>query len=300
MLTRVKLDSFLTCAFDVGGKSAIVFPRAEALRFKVILQGECWLSVEGDDTCYRLRAGDCFLVSHGRSFVLSTRKSDNQTVYAENLIHSRNEDGVIVHEGGGDILSIGSVFKFQGHFSRLILKSLPPVIHLPSDLDQAAVLRWSLERFGAEFRGTAAGRALMMGNLAPIILLQTLRVYARLTPAKESWLIALSHPKLSKAIEAMHADCGRKWTVASLAAISGMSRAGFAQNFKKYVGAAPKEYLLYWRMQVACNLLEKGELASAEIAHEVGYESESAFSSAFKKVLGLRPGRYVSDRTGLA
>jgi AraC-like DNA-binding protein len=294
VLSRVRLDSFLTCAFDVGGRSAVAFPQSDALRFKVIRRGECWLSVEGDDRVYRLTAGDCFLVSDQRSFVLATHRTARRTAAAESLIHSRNQDGVIVHQGGGEIFSIGAVFSFHGHFSKLILRSLPPVVHLPSDLDQAAVLRWSLERFGAEFRGTGAGRAVMMGNLAPIILLQTLRVYASRASSKESWLVALSHPKLSKAIEAIHADCGRNWSVASLATLSGMSRAGFAQHFKAYVGNSPIEYLSHWWMQIACNLLDRRELGLAEIAHRVGYKSESAFSAAFKKVLGVRPDQYAN------
>jgi Cupin len=88
------------------------------------------------------------------------------------------------------------MFRFEGHFSDIIFRSLPAIIHIPAHLDQAAVLRWSLERFGAEFHGRSTGHSLMMGHLAPIILLQTLRIYLSSAKSGKNWLVALSHPKL--------------------------------------------------------------------------------------------------------
>jgi AraC-like DNA-binding protein len=90
----------------------------------------------------------------------------------------------------------------------------------------------------------------------------------------------------------MHADYGRNWSLDVLASISGMSRAGFALNFKKLVGVAPIDYLMQWRMQIARDLLQQGKVGLAAIASTVGYESESAFSAAFKKVVKCRLGFY--------
>ncbi len=292
VLSQLKLYAFASGAFDAGGAWAIEFPAADALMFRVISKGECWLTVEGEETHYHLKTGDCFLVSRGRSFVLAKDLKVRKRMSVKTLARARQENGIAVCNGGGDVISIGAVFRFEGHFSEVIFRSLPPVIHIPAHLDQAAVLRWSLDRFGAEFHGRSAGRSLMMSYLAPVILLQTLRIYHASTGNDRNWLAALSHPKLSKAIEAMHSDYGKHWSLDALAKASGMSRAGFALNFKKRVGVAPIDYLTHWRMQIACELLQQGKLGLSEIAGTVGYESESAFSAAFKKIVKCRPGFY--------
>jgi len=299
ILLEARLESFVTCSFDLGGAWAIEFPRADALRFKFITRGECWLTVEGDGQSHRLHAGDCFLVSPGRSFVLSKDKVVSDTEQAAELALANRDSRIIVYNGGGDTVSIGAVFRFHGQFSKMIFDSLPPVIHIPAHLDQAFVLRWSLDRFAAEFYGTGMGRALMMSNLAPIILLQTLRIYLGSKNDKPSWLTALSHPKLSRAVEAIHTEYREKWTLETLAKVSGISRASFASKFKDFVGATPMEYLARWRMQVACDLLQHEGIGMSEVANRTGYESESSFSAAFNRIVGIRPGSYRKHKVQL-
>ncbi len=298
VLSRLKLGGFVTGAFDAGGAWAIEFPAANALRFKVISKGECWLTVEGETTPCHLKTGDCFLVGENRRFILARDLKVRKRVSVATLAHARNKNGVVVLNGGGDTFSIGAFFRFDGHFSKIAFHSLPPVIHIPAHSDQAAVLRWSLERFDAEFHGHGAGRSLMMSYLAPIVLMQTLRIYLASAKYDTNWLVALSHPKLSKAIESMHRDYSRSWSLNTLAKIAGMSRAGFALQFKRWVGVTPIDYLMNWRMQIARDLLEQGTLGLAEIASRVGYESESAFSAAFKKIVKCRPGFYQRKWNG--
>ncbi|WP_284945021.1 AraC family transcriptional regulator [Acidisoma cladoniae] len=297
VLSRLKLEAFATGAFDAGGAWAIEFPPTDALSFKVITKGECWLAIEGEEQHYHLKTGDCFLISGSRSFVLAKDLKAKKKISSQLLAHSRGDNGVAVYNGGGDVISIGTMFRFEGHFSNIILKSLPAIIHIPAHLDQAAVLRWSLERFVAEFQGRSTGYSLMMGYLAPIIFLQTLRLYLALTHRDKNWLVALSHPKLSKAMEAIHVHYRMDWSLETLAMTSGMSRAGFALNFKMLVGVSPIDYLTNWRMQIACDLLQEGRSSIAEIASTVGYGSESAFSAAFKKIIKCRPGFYQKNRS---
>lgn len=292
VLSRLRLNTFATGAFDAGGAWAIEFPAAEVLSFKVIEKGECWLTVQGEDMRYHLKTGDCVLVSGGRSFVLARDLEVKKRIPAVVLAHARNENGIAVCNGGGDVTSIGTFFRFDGHFADILRRSLPPVIHIPAHLDNAMVLRWSLDRFVAEFRGRNKGYSLMMGYLAPIILLQTLRIYLASAKRDKNWLVALSHPKLSRAMEAIHIQYGEDWSLDTLAVTSGMSRAGFASNFKKLVGLTPIDYLTHWRMQIACDLLQQRKAGIAEIASAVGYKSESAFSAAFKKIIRCRPGFY--------
>ena len=194
--------------------------------------------------------------------------------------------------GGGECLSIGTQFKFDGHLTQVMFARLPAVIHVPAGSHQSAFLRLTLERFKEEFLGNDVGRSLVINHLAIIMLLQTLRIYLATAKEDENWLVALCHPKLSKAIEAMHADYQKPWSLEKLSGVAGMSRSRFALHFKQQVGIAPMDYLTQWRMQIACDLLKEQDQGIGAVAKAVGYESESAFSMAFTKVVKVRPGAY--------
>jgi AraC-like DNA-binding protein len=291
-LSKMKLSALNTAALDAGGRWAIEFPAFDVLRLKVVLAGECWLAVEGERRKYHLRAGDCFLLPHPKSFVIASDLSIKKRQQVHQLRRS-TQDGVIgiVCNGGGEHFTVGSAFQLDGHFQKVVFGRLPSVIHIPAHAEQAAVLRWSLDRFAAEVRNRHAGRALMLRHLAPIMLLQTLRSYLATAEREKNWLVALSDPRLSKAIAAMQWEYARNWSLDDLARTAGLSRAGFALNFKKWVGVTPMEYLTQWRMQIACELLQE-DRRIAEVASAVGYESESSFSVAFTRIVRCRPGQY--------
>ncbi len=299
-LSKMKLKALNTTTLDASGRWAVEFPAADVLRLYAVL-AECWLAVEGGRAPVHLRSGDCFLLPHPKSFVVATDLSIKKRMQALRLA-SFAQDGVVgvVCNGGGELFAVGSVFQLEGHFQEILFGRLPSVVHIPAHAEQAAVLRWSLERFAAEVRNRHAGRALMLSHLAPIMLLQTLRGYLASAAHERNWFAALSEPRLSAAIAAMQADPARGWSLDDLARTAGLSRAGFALNFKKWIGVTPMEYLTRWRMQLACELLQSGDRRIAEVASAVGYESESAFSVAFTRIVRSRPGHYRKGASGHA
>jgi AraC-like DNA-binding protein len=292
-LAKLRLKALSTTALDAGGRWAIELPAVDVLRLHVVLAGDCWLAVADEKATYHVRAGDCFLVPHAKRLVMAADLGIKKRLPLHQL-NWKAEDGVlsVVCNGGGEFFAVGSAFQFDGHFQEIVLGRLPSVIHIPAHAEQAAVLRWSVERFAAEVRNRHPGRALMLRHLAPIMLLQTLRGYLASTKRERNWFVALSEPRLSKAIAAMQSDHARSWSLDELARTAGLSRAGFALNFKKWIGVTPMEYLTQWRMQLACELLQEGDRRIAEVASAVGYESESAFSVAFTRIVRCRPGHY--------
>ncbi len=290
-LTKMKLRAFINVALDAGGNWAVDFPAYEGFTLNVVQKGECWLSIRGDHQRVRLRAGDCFLLTGGREFTVATDLSLGNRFRAEEIF-SQAKQGVAHCNGGGDFFVLGIIFRFQGHLPSILLNRLPVVIHVDGGSDHAAVLRGSLDRFSAEMRTGGVGRSLILSHLAPIMLLQTLRCYLASSPQEENWLVALNHPRLVKVLEAMQTDYKRDWSLEQLAKVANMSRSGFALTFQKKVGVSPMVYLTNWRMQIACELLGAGDQNLASIAGEVGYGSESAFSTTFTKVVKCRPGHY--------
>ena len=290
-LTKMKLRAFTNVALDAGGKWAVDFPAYTGLTLNVVQKGGCWLFIEGSSEAVCLHAGDCFLLTGGREFTLATDHSLEHRFRAEEIF-PQAEQGIARCNGGGEFFVLGIIFRFQGHLSSLLGNWLPAIIHVDGNSDHAAILRGSLDHFSAEMRTGGVGRSLILSHLAPIMLLQTLRYYLASSPKEENWLVALTHPRLVRVLEAMQAEYKRDWSVDQLAKVANMSRSGFALTFKKKVGVSPLVYLTNWRMQIACELLETGDQNLATIAGEVGYSSESAFSTAFTKALKCRPGNY--------
>jgi len=288
----MKLRTFIGVALDAGSNWAIDFPGYEGFTLTVVQKGECWLAV-GVEEQIHLRSGDCFLLTDGKPFALASDLCPRQRYSAEQLyMHARQ--GVAVCNGGGHFFAVGIIFRFQGHLPPLLLGRLPPVIQIEGGSDHAAALRFSLDRFNAEMRNVGLGRSLILSHLAPIMLMEIIRAYVSSSPIEKNWLQALAHPGLSKVLDAIQTDYKRNWSLDELAVLAQMSRSGFALVFKEIVGVTPLVYLANWRMQIACERLRSSDDSISAIALQVGYASESAFSTAFTRVLKCRPGAYRS------
>ena len=295
-LMKMKLEATEVGAVDAGGDWALEIPAQAGFKLTQIIRGESFVSVTGMRSKFHLKAGDCFLSINGKA-ALITSKSPAKKKLSLAEISGTVWNGVITINGGGDYFGIGTRFHFDGPLSKIIFANLPPAIHIPGHLEQAALLRWNLDRFTSEFISQNMGRSLILNHLAPIMLIQILRIYASSTQQENNWLNALSDPCLSKAIEAIHSNYQRSWSLEKLARVAGMSRSVFARSFKQQVGIPPMDYLTHWRIEVACDLLKSKDQNVSSAASNVGFESESGFSSAFYKILKVRPGFYQKTHT---
>jgi AraC-like DNA-binding protein len=174
---------------------------------------------------------------------------------------------------------------------------LPAIVHIQKELDKAA-LRWSLERMRQELREPQPGGFLVAQHLATMMLVQALRLHlAEGLKGGVGWLFALADKQMSAAISSMHDDPAHHWTLQELAERAGMSRSTFALKFKETVGKSPMDYLTRWRMLLAGDRLTTSSDPISVIALSLGYESESAFSTAFKRTMGCSPRQYSRGRT---
>lgn len=167
---------------------------------------------------------------------------------------------------------------------------LPPLVHIRAEANKAA-LRWSIERLMQELRTPRPGSDLLAGHIAQALLIEALRLHLSERSRHDTgWLFALADRQMHEVIAAIHADPGHKWTLAGLAR---MSRSSFAARFKATVGESAMEYLTRWRMMVAADRLANRGMPIAIVAPTVGYESESAFGAAFKRVIGSSPRQFA-------
>jgi AraC-like DNA-binding protein len=205
---------------------------------------------------------------------------------------------VVRHGGGGAPTRIlcGYLHCVDLLFNPL-LRALPRLIHIRPGSQQAAEWRQSTLRYATEQArlGRGADRGLL-ARLPELVLVDCLRQYAQELPAGQGgWLSALRDPVLSRALVLLHARPAAAWTVDLLAQRAAVSRTVLADRFAQVLGVSPMRYLAQWRMQLAANLLrDEPQLGLAGVADRVGYESEAAFSRAFKRHLGIAPGSWLA------
>lgn len=296
VLSLLKVQTYWSGGFDFGGDWSFAFPPFEGIRFYAVISGNGWLAVDGVPEAVPVAPGDCVLLPRGRPFRVA-RDLAFEPVDPTETYDGRNDGGVTVLNGGGHFFGVGGEFALTGDQADVLLGVLPPLIHVRKEADKA-VLHWVIERMRQELRDPQPGGVVVAQQLATLLLVQTLRLHL----AEEGrnggvgWLVALADKQMAAAIGAMHDKPGDPWTVQSLAARAGMSRTTFAVKFKEMVGLSPLEYLTRWRMTVACDWLVRSSAPIAEIGEALGYDSQSAFSLAFKRVIGCSPGQYPSLR----
>ncbi|MDG4831045.1 AraC family transcriptional regulator [Solwaraspora sp. WMMD1047] len=292
VLALLRPHGYLTAGFDAGGDWALELDDlAGRIKCYAVVKGSCWLTLAGHPPV-PVAEGACFVLPTGRTAVIGSAP-DVAPARASTVLDPDRSGQVITYNGGGGVYLVGARFEAGSPHVGLLLRNLPPLM-LVSTSDDRARLRWSIELMMEEFREPRPGSDLIAQQLAHMMLVQALRLYLA-APAHDDvgWFAALADPRMHAALAAMHADPGRSWTVRGLATVAGMSRSAFAECFRTRAGETPIAYLARWRMMLAAERLQHGDDTVARIAGSLGYESEPAFNTAFKRIMGVPPRRYA-------
>lgn len=238
--------------------------------FHYIRKGDCWLTSTGKTA--RLGPGDLLYVEAGLDHTLASE-----------------EPGKAGQAAQSSTLLLCGYCEFEAPISHPLLESLPSMIIVTAEeLLQHSWLKTTLDQLSAEYMSQQPGSSVVVDKLSEILLVELIRINFGRSEQK-GFIGALFDKPISRALELMHADPQKTWTLDKLAAEVAMSRAAFAKRFKERVGQTMFEYLTALRMQHAQELLRDSELRLYEIANQVGYESDLAFAKAFKRFLGITP-----------
>ncbi len=292
ILSLLRPNAYGFRGLDAGGDWALAYAADDGIKCYAVTTGVCWLAIDGIEAPLRLGAGDFVLLPGGRSFRLYGAPGA-VPIDAYRFFPTVPAGEIAVLNGGGDCAGVGGYFDFAGMHADLLLGMLPPVVHIGAEADRAD-LRWSIERLMRELRRPRPGSDLIAGHLAQSLLIEALRLHlVEGSNHSAGWLFALADRQMYAVIAAMHADPARKWTLDMLARVAGMSRSGFAARFRQTVGEPPMDYLTRWRMMLAADRLTHAGMSIAAVAPCVGYDSESAFGAAFKRVIGTSPRQFA-------
>ena len=196
--------------------------------------------------------------------------------------------------GPATMRMLGGYFRFDRANAQLLVKLLPPVVHIRREEAGATRVRRIVELIGEETNEHHPGRDLILERLVEVLLVEALRFRSAFAAKEEQGLLAgLADPALAQSLREIHVDVAHRWTVEKLARSAGMSRAVFAERFTRKVGMPPMQYLLEWRMAVAKDLLQRERPPLSEVAERIGYQSASAFSTAFTRLTGTPPSEFA-------
>ncbi len=274
--------------------SIYVPPDGNVARFHIITRGQGWVKVDGQDAPQPMTNGDLVIVPHGAGHTIL----DDPATPARDLGDVLTEigypgSGPLVYGGGGPNTGlVCGEFRFDDAIHPL-LADLPASLHIAASENRNR--NWidsTLRLIANEAMSDQPGSLTIINRLAEIIFIQVIRTMAEASDSEVPFLAALADPQISKALSAIHSEPSAQWTIGRLGQAAMMSRSSFSNRFSELVGMTPHQYLTLIRMQQASRALVKDNESIATIAESTGYASEAAFSTAFKRFFGVRPGEY--------
>jgi AraC-like DNA-binding protein len=278
----------LTQALRPGAKSMILF--------HIVAAGRCWISMPGGERHWANR-GDVIVLPYGDDYLMGGAEPA-EVVPIMNLMTRPPWDTmpVLAHGAGGHRTGIvcGHMHSDDPLFDPA-MRAFPPVFVVRVPEGPAA--RWVASSINYALAVTTESLPAPPSStrLPELLLTEVLRIHLETAPmAEHGWIAALHDRVLSPAMAALHAEPERKWTVAELASTATVSRSVLDQRFREVLGLSPIKYLTEWRMHVADDLLRTTDLSVAAISRRIGYESEEAFSRAFRRSHGDSPGAWRS------
>jgi AraC-like DNA-binding protein len=312
ILTGVKLNGavFFTAEFSAPWgfwspeaklMAAKVAPAAEHLViYHLLIEGTAVVESDGQPRV-ELEPGDVVIFPHGNGHQMSSGKGaappfPNYGI--SDKIHSRELSPLRAGGGGPLTRFVCGYMTCDPYQSKPILSGLPPVFKVNIRADGSGHwLENSILHLVEEAASGRVGSQAMLAKLSEALFVDTLRRYVANLPEEQTgWLAGTRDPIVGKSLGLLHSRIAHPWTIAGLAEEVGISRSALVERFARYLSEPPMAYLTRWRLQLAARSLEKTSRGVAEIAADVGYESEAAFNRAFKREFGQPPGRYRSEQ----
>jgi len=266
--------------------------------FHYAVEGEFHASVKGGQPHF-VRGGELVLFPHNDLHLMGTDLALPPIVASDVILPP---DGSGLHSirygnGGAPTKLICGYLGCETVQGNPIISALPALIHLKvEEFGPAEWIRTSFQYAASEVSAGRIGSDTVLAKLSELLFVEAIRRYVDSVPAGQTgWLAGLQDVAVARALALMHSDITRGWSVDELGREIGLSRSVLAERFTRLIGMAPIQYLANWRMQVAAQKLKETNASLAQIAEAVGYESEAAFSRAFKKIFGRAPAGWRRD-----
>jgi len=268
-------------------------PFRDCMTFHVVTSGQVHLEIEGQEAGL-LRKGELVLVPHGEGHDLrgETKIPAPDLFAVQRQLISEKYEQIRMGGGGTRATLMCGVVRFDHPAARQLVAMLPKLIKVEArGTAEAKWLQSTIRFMTSEASTLQAGGETIITRLADVLVIQAIRSWiAQDASARTGWFGALRDPQIGRALTKLHQEPTRRWTLAKLATEAGMSRSAFAARFKALVGESAVRYAARLKMQDAFVALRDGDASIGEMAARFDYDSEAAFSRAFKRLMGASPG----------
>jgi AraC-like DNA-binding protein len=267
--------------------------------FHLITEGECYVEL-ANETPVKLIAGDAAVFPHGDAHLMTSEPGVAPAPGARlEAVLSRRPRHVSYGGGGATTRLVCGYLACDARLARMLLAGLPSLVRVSVRGSNAgAWLEASLRYAMIEARSPRAGGLGVLAKLAEVLFIEVLRLYMHeQSEGRTGWLAGVGDRVVGAALNALHQNPSHAWTLEELAHTSATSRSVLAERFALLVGSSPMQYLTQWRMLLASNLLRASNAPLARIAQEVGYQTDTAFSRAFRREFGMPPAMWRRSRS---
>jgi AraC family transcriptional regulator, alkane utilization regulator len=272
----------------------VLGPASHLLPYHYVVEGELHIRVDGENVeSVTIGAGEVVLLPRNDLHLMGSDLS-LPPVAGSDIIQPPKDGGLFsIHHGGGGgrTRMICGFLGCAGAEGNPVISTLPPLLRL--SVEQGGAAEWIRSTFQYAAEEVSAGRPgseTVLAKLSELLFVEAVRRYAEALPdGQTGWLAGLPEPYVARALALLHRDITRRWTVDDLGREVGLSRSALADRFIRLIGVPPMHYLASWRMQAATEKLRNTSASLAQVAEMVGYDSEAAFSRAFKKAFGAAP-----------
>lgn len=274
-------------------------PNAErVVIFHLITEGECFVEIEGEPPM-KLIAGDAVLFPHGHAHRMNSEPGLAPATGGRlGAVLSRRPRTLMYGGGGATTRLVCGYLACDSRLAQMLLAGLPPVVRVNVRGSNAGMWLEASVRYAlAEARSPRPGGEGVLAKLSEVLFIEVLRLHMNEAhEGRTGWLAALNDRIVGAAINAMHQKPAQAWTLESLARDAGTSRSVLAERFQELVGNSPMQYLTQWRLLLAANLLRRSNASLSRIAEDVGYQTDTAFSRAFRREYGAPPATWRRDQ----
>jgi AraC-like DNA-binding protein len=293
VMGAVRVQAACYGRFELSDPWGIAIGSSEHAVFHFVLDGDCLLTLAGGEAVV-VTASDIVALPRGTEHTLVSSMDVEPRPFQEVVGEEPCRTRTFRVGGSGRTTTIVSgCFAFDDHGQNPLIRALPSMIHLKRGVQAIPWLQSTLDFVENEAASVRPGTQTVISRLADVLFIHIVRGYlAELPSDAPGWLAATREPHVGGALNLLHADPARDWTVAELAHEVGLSRSAFSARFAALVGEPPLAYLTRWRMHKAATLLRDSETPLVEIARSVGYGTETGFIKAFKRSQGAAPGAY--------
>ncbi len=290
ILDTLRLSSSVYCRSELGSPWGLHFAPRPCAVFHVLHRGNGYVQLAGDDELLPLGEGDVLLLPGGDEHILC--ETPNAPLFRNLELDQWGTCALMRWSDQPTAIVLCGTFAIERRDLLPLLQQMPQIVHIPHR--EAGAFASVLALMAAEAEAARPGKEAVLRRLADILFIQIIQRWVELQGVERcGWLGALHDPLIGKALSLIHSQPQQPWTVAALARAVACSRSAFAARFAALTGEGPIAYLTRWRMQLATRLMaEHPHARVSEIAEQVGYHSEAAFSKAFKRAMGVAPRKY--------